>query len=40
MFNTVMYHGDDKYISRANLIDIKRNMQHAEQSKYEIFVLL
>lgn len=33
-----MYRDDDKYISRANLIDIKRNMQHAEESKYEIFV--
>jgi len=35
-----MYRDDDKYISRGNLIDIKRNMQHAEESEYEIFVPL
>lgn len=42
MLNTtcIMYRDDDKYISRANLIDIKRNVQRAERSKYEILVLL
>lgn len=36
-----MYRDDDKYISRASLIDIKRNMRNTlNRCKYEIFVPL